>query len=260
MTATAHILESAPGLASLPPEDPERVAAYAHARGCAECATALREAEGLLAALDDVPPAPAPAARTLRAIAEPILVRLSALAVPTRWLSGVLVCLWLVLVVLAKHRAGGAVAWVESGALAATAVACLVLFRRLGSTAVGLVMGASVVMAAIAWEDGPPARTVAMACLLTELGAALVPLAIVARAFVKRRSARPTAALVLAAAAGALVAQAALHLTCPGRHAGAHLLVSHCGGVAVAALLALLAGRFVVRPAETGRADGAGAP
>jgi hypothetical protein len=248
MTATAHILESAPGLASLPPEDPERVAAYAHAQGCAACAKALREAEGLLTALDGVPPAPAPAARTLRAIAGPILVRLSALAVPARWLSAVLVCLWLVLVVLAKRRAGDAVAWVESGALVATAVAGLVLFRRLGSTAVGLVMGASVVLVALGWGDGPPARTVALACLVTELGAALVPLAIVVRAFVKRRSARPTPALVLAAAAGALVAQAALHLTCPGRHAGAHLLVSHLGGVALAALLAALAGRLVARP------------
>lgn len=255
MTATGHILESAPGLASLPPEDAERVAAYAHAEGCADCAKALREAEGLLAALDGLPPAPAPTAPTLRAIARPVLVRLSALAVPTRWLSTVLVCSWLVLVVLAKHRAGDAMAWVESGTLAATAVACLVLFRQLGSPAVGLVMGASVLMSAIAWGDGPPEPTVALACLLTELGAAIVPLAIVVRTFIKRRSARPTTAIVLAAAAGALMAQAALHLTCPGRQ-GAHLLVSHCGGVALAALLAVLAGRFVVRPAQAGQFDG----
>ena len=72
MTATGHILDSAPGLASLAPEDAERVAAYAHAEGCADCAKALREAEGLLAALDGLPPAPAPTAPTLRAIARPV--------------------------------------------------------------------------------------------------------------------------------------------------------------------------------------------
>jgi hypothetical protein len=252
MTETAHIREHAAGLAALPAGDPERVAAYAHARACADCAHALREGERLLAAFDNLPPLPRPAARTLRTIARPILARLSALALPTRWLSAVLVCSWLVLVALAKRRMGGPVAWVESGALAATAVACLVLFRRAGSAAVGLIMGASVAMVALAWGDGPPAPTIAMHCLLTELGAAVLPLAIAVRALVKRHSAHPTPAVVLAAVAGALVAQAALHLTCPDRHAGAHLLVSHLGGVVVAALAAGLAARFVARPADGG--------
>jgi hypothetical protein len=89
-----------------------------------------------------------------------------------------------------------------------------------------------------------------MGCLLTELGAAILPFAIVIRALARRRSAHPAPALVLAAAAGAVVAQAALHLTCPGRHAGAHLLVSHFGGVVVSVLAAGLAARFIARPAD----------
>ena len=260
MIEPEHIHENALGLAALPPDDAERRAAYAHARACGTCARAIRQAESLLTALDELPPAPAPAAPALRAIARPVLVRLSALAVPTPWVSGVLVGLWLALVVLAKRRDGGPVAWVESGAIAAAAVASLALFRRVGSAAVGLIFGASVLLTALAFGDGPDARPLVMHCLLTEIGAAIVPLSIAVRAFVRRRSARPTTALVLTAAAGALVAQAALHLTCPGRTAGAHVLFSHFSGVALAALMAALAGRFVARRSELDRSSPVSAP
>jgi hypothetical protein len=249
MTQAEHIEESAAGVVSLPPEDPERVAAYAHARACATCARALRQAEGLLAALDALPVAPAPPAPRLRAVARPILARLSASIVPTRLLSPILVSLWIVLVLLAKHRAGGVAAWVASATLGAAALVALLLLRRLGSRAVALAFGASALMAAFAWSDGPLAPRLGVACLLTELGAAIVPLGIVVRAFIKRRSAAPTAGLALAAASGALVGQAALHLTCPQRTAGLHVLVFHCGGVLLAALIAAVVGRFVARPA-----------
>ena len=117
MTEPAHIQDSAVGLASLPPDDPERVEAFAHAQDCAECALALRRAESLLAKLDALPPAPAPPAPALRAIARPILARLSALVVPTRLLSVVLLAIWLVLLMMAKRRATGGAAWGESVAL-----------------------------------------------------------------------------------------------------------------------------------------------
>ncbi len=181
MIPTLHIEENAAGLASLPADDPERVAAYDHARECPDCARLLGQAARMLAALDALPPAPVPPPPALRAVRQPILARLAALSLPTRLLSGVLVALWIVLVAMAKHRAGGAVAWIESATLA------------------------------------------------------------------KRRSINPTPALAVATAAGALVGQAALHLTCPDRTAGLHVLAFHCGGVALAALLALGVGRRLAR-------------
>ena len=53
----------APALAALPPDAPERVAAWAHASGCDGCARALREAERLQALVTAwEPPALAPGA------------------------------------------------------------------------------------------------------------------------------------------------------------------------------------------------------
>ena len=249
MTPNEHIEDNAAGFASLTPDDPERVAAYDHARACANCARSLREAEQMLAAIDAMPPAAAPTAPALRAITQPILARLAALALPTRLLSGVFVALWIVLVAMAKHRAGGAMAWIESAVLAATALAVVAMLRRLGSRAAVFAFGASAFLTALAWGDGPLAPRVGVACLLTELGAALIPCIIVLRTLVKRRSVHPTPALVVATAAGALVGQAALLLTCPDRTAGLHVLAFHCGGVVLAAVLAAIAGRVVARPA-----------
>ena len=245
MTEPAHIQDSAVGLASLPSDDQERLAAFAHARECAECALALRRAESLLAKLDALPPAPAPPARTLRAIARPILARLSALVVPTRLLSVVLLAIWLMLLMMAWRGARGGAAWGESVALVAAALVSLGLLRRLGVAAVGLVLGASALVTALAWSDGPLAPRHGVACLLTELAAAAVPLAILVRIFVKRRSANPTPGLVLVASAGALIGQAALRLTCTDGTVGFHILVFHAGGLMVAALMAILLGRLL---------------
>ncbi len=247
MIPTLHIEENAAGLASLPADDPERVAAYDHARECPDCARLLGQAARMLAALDALPPAPVPPPPALRAVRQPILARLAALSLPTRLLSGVLVALWIVLVAMAKHRAGGAVAWIESAALATTALGVLALLRRFGSGTAMVAFGASALLTALAWGDGPLAPRVGLACLLTELGAALLPFLIVLRTLAKRRSINPTPALAVATAAGALVGQAALHLTCPDRTAGLHVLAFHCGGVALAALLALGVGRRLAR-------------
>ena len=243
MTPNEHIEDNAAGLASLPPKDPERVAAYDHSRACADCARSLRHAEQMLAALDALPPAAAPRAPALRAITQPILARLAALALPTRLLSGVLVALWIALVAMAKHRAGGAVAWIESAGLAVAALAVVAMLRRFGSRTAVLAFGASALLTALSWGDGPLAPRVGVDCLFTELGAALVPCIIVIRTLMKRRSIHPTPALAVATAAGALVGQAALLLTCPDRTAGLHVLAFHCGGVVLAAVRAVIAGR-----------------
>ena len=73
-----------------------------------------------------------------------------------------------------------------------------------------------------------------LTCVRWELIGAALPLAAAAVAF--RRDPRP-GALAQAAAAGALAGQAALHLSCPGRHDAVHLWSFHVAGVMLAALL-----------------------
>ncbi|HEY6003472.1 MAG TPA: hypothetical protein VIV57_11410, partial [Anaeromyxobacter sp.] len=71
MTECERIREEAPGLAALPPDDPERAAAWSHAKGCPACTRALREAEGLQALLSECEPPALPQGaleRTARAI------------------------------------------------------------------------------------------------------------------------------------------------------------------------------------------------
>jgi hypothetical protein len=72
---------------------------------------------------------------------------------------------------------------------------------------------------------------VELACPTWELIGAFLPLAAAAWQF--RRNPQP-GALAQAAAAGALAAQAALHLSCPGRNEAVHLWMFHVSGVLIA--------------------------
>jgi hypothetical protein len=56
MKSPDHFDHVAAGVASLDRRDPERMAAEAHARGCARCAEALRQAEQLMELIDAAPP------------------------------------------------------------------------------------------------------------------------------------------------------------------------------------------------------------
>jgi hypothetical protein len=62
MTECERLRADAPGLAALAPDDPERLAAWAHAASCEGCARALREGERLQTVLGEWSPAPLPAA------------------------------------------------------------------------------------------------------------------------------------------------------------------------------------------------------
>ncbi len=74
-------------LVTLPPEDPERRAAYAHADGCPACAALLREHEAMLRLLDGafLPPEITPA----------LAARVHASVRPRRWPRLVLLATWL---------------------------------------------------------------------------------------------------------------------------------------------------------------------
>lgn len=244
----AHLSdEDVPGLAALAAGDPERDAAYAHASACPRCARALDRSQVMLGLLDALPPPPAPPAMVMQRIAGPILDQLAARVVPWRVLAGLLAAIWLSLVLLAKHRAGGSLAWAESLVLVAVAVTCVGAARRVGGTAILLVLGVSALFVAISIEGGALAPHKGMACLLTEVGAAVLPFFVAARVLAARGRAHSPVPLVVAAGGGALVAQAALHLTCPERTAGLHLAVFHLGGVALALAAAALAARLLVR-------------
>jgi hypothetical protein len=191
---------------------------------------AFREGEKLFAALG-ASRLPAPSARALRQASAPILADLR----PVRWPLGAVTALvaFAVPVLFARQRD-----W--EGWIAAFIV--LLLATALGASAGLLRAGAWVALAASAGfaiaaggipgfsaaEWGLAAR-LGLDCLGLELlGGAIAGAAVV---WLGRG-----VSLATAAAAGALAAQAALHLSC-GAHAQApHLWVFHVGGVAIVAL------------------------
>ncbi len=233
MSACEELRANAAGIASLPEGDPEREAYLSHARGCAGCMEALREGEKLLAALSrsELPP---PSRNALRRASAPVLLRLRIFRWPLR--ASAALAAFVVPVLFARHR--DPEGW-------AAALLVLALAAALAGSAGALPAGAWVALAASAGfavaAGGIPgfsnsewglAGRLGLDCFAIELfGAVLAAAAVIWRG---RTSATSLAA---SAAAGALAAQAALHLTC-GAHAQApHLWVFHVGGVAAAALL-----------------------
>jgi hypothetical protein len=243
--------EQAMNVAVLPLDDPERAAAYVHTRSCARCRRALERAIELLRHLEAIPEEEPPSEAALRAIARPVVADLSARTVPVRLVAWILAGAWAMLVLAAKHRAGGALAWTQSAALLTVAVCGALFLRWLRGSAVVVFLVASAVLVALAWGEMGSVTAPGFACLITELGGAALPFAILARRYLHRRTLDLGTPLVTVAAAGALAAQASLHLTCPGRNAGLHLLVFHLGGIAMTVLAACAGGRLLRRHAET---------
>ncbi|HVZ71322.1 MAG TPA: hypothetical protein VHJ20_03015 [Polyangia bacterium] len=243
MSETPHISADAMALAALEPRDPERVAATRHARSCTGCAQALRNAEDLLKHLAALPEEKPPSAGVLRDIAGPVVRNLSLRAVPSALIAGVLACVWTGLVLTARHRLGGGPALAGSAALLACAAASVFLVRRLGGAATVATMIASTLMVALAWQETGAFTPDGLMCLLTEVEVGAIPFVILLGVFLRRRTLDLTAPLVSVAAAGALAGQAALHLTCPGRGAGLHLLAFHAGGVVATIAAAAAAAR-----------------
>ena len=111
-------------------------------------------------------------------------------------------------------------------------------------------MGVTVALSgAMAWLAGSAEGlfpTIGAKCVAVELFAAALPLG--AAVFGARRWAIPLPSLrgAVVAASGALVGQAALHLTCPVREAAMHLAIFHVGGVVLAASMGALVSRIAV--------------
>ncbi len=246
---SGHIEDDAMGLCALPPGDPQRAAAFAHARSCEPCRRALEGAAALLGHIDALTDVKPPSAGVLRAIARPVVAELSLRAVPVALVAAALGAVWAFLVVSAKSRAAGVEVWLASASLLLVAISCVGLVRRLRGGAAALALGASVAMAALTWAETGAVSMGGLPCLLTELGGAVLPFLLVASVYWRRRTLDLGTPLVTVAAAGALAAQAAIHLTCPGRGAGLHVLVFHVGGVLAALVVSALAARLLRRAA-----------
>ena len=252
MTPACHeVGPRAAALAALPEGDPERRAAFEHARSCRDCARALAQGVKLQDLLLEGRPLEAPSAETLARAAREIQRELAAegaAAPPTRtsvWPLGASVALgFLVIAALARHRAGDGRSLAAAAALAGAATLLVTLAPRRHPLLVGLVAGASLIFAFMAGEGADLVPLIGVHCVLAELLASAFPLA-VALALVKRRQeAGGFVFFGTVAAAGALAGHAALHLTCPVRLEAPHLLVFHTGGVVLAACLGFLASRL----------------
>jgi hypothetical protein len=232
VSACDELRPKAAGIAALPEGDPEREAFLAHARGCPGCMEALREGEKLVAALARAE-LPKPSARALRRASAPILADLT----PSRWLLRAFAALLAFAIPLLFSRHRDAEGWVA-------ALVVLVLATALSSVAGALRAGAWVALGASAGfaiaAGGIPGVPDAEAGLAMRIGVDCFGLELIggaaAAALVMWRAGRSSAALAPTAAAGALAAQAALHIACSAHAQAPHLWVFHVGGVAAAAL------------------------
>ena len=227
-------------LASLPPHDPERVAAEEHATNCPGCARSLRQGSQLLALVKaELQPAPSAEAlrRSERSVLEQMDREVPATPARTRLLGAAGAALaFAALVAAARHLPHDPASWVVAGA-AASLAALLAALAPEGLRTAAVAVGSSLALALLASNSGGLFAAIGIKCLAFELACALLPFGLFAMARgAVPKPASPGAAAALAASA-ALAGQAALHLTCPVHDALPHLLAFHLAGVALAALL-----------------------
>jgi hypothetical protein len=237
MTVCERLRADAPGLASLPPEDPGRRAAWAHAAGCEGCARALREAERLQALLGEWSPAPLSAA----AYGQAALAVEAELAKEARrraaWPMAAAAAFMGTMVAMARHPGGSALDWGTAGVLGAVALALLGLAGRRPRLVVGVAAAAAAGAALLVGRAGPVEPGLGAECLMWELSAAALVLG-AGWVAVRGGSFSPARSAAAAAAAGALAGDAALQVTCAAHGVGPHLLAFHAGGVVLAAAVA----------------------
>lgn len=242
MSECRRLHADAPGLAALRADDPERVAARAHAGDCADCARALREAERLQAVLGSGAPARAherAPSGAARAILAELRREARRRARGSMVAAGVAVLLFLGFARVHSRSAGD---WAKVAALSALALLLAALARRRPLLVVGATALAA--LAAGLLPGGPRfADSPGVHCLATELASAALVVGAVWLAIRGGSTSPARAALAASAAAGALAGDAALQATCGAQGEVPHLLAFHVGGVLLAAAAAgLVAG------------------
>ncbi len=234
MTARAHVLADAPGLAALRSDEPERLAAWAHAEGCAECARALREAERLQALIERSAPVTLPAGAIERASGA-IVAELRREA--RRRTAGSIAAAFLAALALAGMagtRSGAMADWARGGLLLLLAVALAAAARRKPLLVIGGALLAAL-LAGVASGETALAGAPGAYCLPAELASAALVVGAVWLALRGGTTSPARSAIAAAAAAGALAGDAALQITCGAQDAVPHLLALHVGGVLLAA-------------------------
>jgi hypothetical protein len=264
----ARIQAQAAGLMSLAGDDPERRIAETHAVTCTACAAGLAEAGAVMGLLDRALPPAAPDSTRLARARQGILDRIAleapraSMAAPRverprdvrrldpRFLGvvvAVLAASWLVPMV--AHIKRGEPAGV-SALLAAAAIVAGVMSLWRGGAWLALPAVAALGFVAVGAGGGAPVLLLhGLECALFELALALAPLASVL-AFARRGRADPTivaGAAAGAAGAGALVAQAVLHVACPATASVAHSMIFHAAPVLLALSAAGLVGGHLGR-------------
>jgi len=251
MTSRDHFDDVAAGVASLAPGDPERIAASEHARECARCADALRQAEQVMALIDAAPPQ-APSPETLARLARNVTAAVEGPRTLGAPVLGAIVASWGIAVLLAKTRAHQTDLWVASATVLVLALgiaAVAALSRRAQGLAIVAAIGASILVAAATGTTGGLALAHGVKCTTIELVAATVPYGVLLYAVLRRHRTSSAWSFAALTAAGALAGQAGLLLTCPERTHTPHLLVTHTGGVLLAAILGWLGHGFAMKAA-----------
>jgi hypothetical protein len=246
VTECERIRAQAAGLAALPPGDPERSSARAHARGCPGCARALREAERLQELLGSQPPEPVPAAvleRASRAIVADLRREGRRRAIAS---AGAAAAILLLLATLGRHRSSAPGDWALAAALGALAALLAASAGRWARAVIPAAAAAALAAAALGGEGGLLHAGLGLHCAGAELAGAGLVVGAMWLALRGGSTSPARSTMAAAAAAGALAADAALPLTCSGRGAMGHDLVFHLGGVLLAAALGSLLRR---RPA-----------
>ena len=234
MTECDRIRADAPGLASLCPDDPERIAATSHASGCAECARALREAEQLHSMLPAAEPDPLAGAAPGRAYTE---IREELRREAWRRLLGsiAVVCASVVVLIsFARIRSPSIVDWTLAIVLWATAVGMAAAASKRPLLATASAVVASVLAGVVSGASGSLAPSLGLECLATELASAAVVVGALWLAIRGGTTSPARSAIAAAAGAGALAGDAALQVTCAAHTAAPHLMAFHVGGVLLA--------------------------
>jgi hypothetical protein len=240
-----HVASEAAFLASLPEDDPERLAAEAHAEGCSSCRSALDEGACLIQRLANARLPPPPHLERLMASAalvEAELVRERRNVVALSAVVGGSVALsWIFQLSLDLSTASSAPARValSLGVLLVAVIATLFArFHRRFVLAALIVTSA--LFARVAGSVAGLEPVIGAQCTLWEVTSAAIPWTVAV--LVARRSPRAfrRAEMTAIAGGGALASQAAQHLTCPVWHDDAHLFIFHVGGVLLAMLLGAL--------------------
>lgn len=254
MTECDRVRAEAPGLAALRSDDPERVAAWSHASGCAECTRALREAERLQILVAGWDPERLPAGAT-DGVARGIVAELRREAWRRALGSITAVCASMLLYVgFARTRSSSSEDWAMAGVLGAVAIGLAGFARRRPLPVLGLAVLVALA-AGLASGETPLAGAPGVHCLATEIAAAAMVVGAVWLAIRGGTTAPARSAIAAAAAAGALAGDAALQVTCGAQNEVPHLLAFHVGGVLLAAAgLSLLWRAVAARPLVAARA------